>query len=59
VGNAVLRGSLRARVERAIFNAEKPSLDPEVRRLLRTVYAPHDARLRELLGRSLPWDGRA
>jgi hypothetical protein len=59
VGNAVLRGSLRARVERAIFNAEKPSLDPEVRRLLRTVYAPHDAHLRELLGRSLPWDRRA
>ncbi len=58
IGNAVLRGPLRARVDRIVFNAEKPTLDPELRRLLREVYAPHDARLRELLGRSLPWDGR-
>jgi len=58
VGNAVLRGPLRARIDRVVFNTEKPRLDPEIRRLLREVYAPHDARLRELLGRSLPWDGR-
>ena len=58
VSNAVLRGPLRARIDRVVFNTEKPMLDPEARRLLRKVYAPHDARLRELLGRSLPWDGR-
>jgi hypothetical protein len=58
VGDAVLRGSLRKRIDRVVFETEKPALDPELRRLLRDVYAPHDARLRELLGRSLPWDGR-
>jgi len=57
-GNAVLRGPLRERIDRAVFEFEKPPLDPELRRRLREVYAPHDARLRELLGRSLPWDGR-
>lgn len=56
--NAVLRGPLRRRIDRAVFDAEKPPLDLELRRLLRKVYAPHDARLRELLRRSLPWDGR-
>ncbi|MEP7334971.1 MAG: sulfotransferase [Actinomycetota bacterium] len=57
-GNALLRGPLRTRIDRVVFNSEKPALDPEIRRRLRAVYAPHDARLRELLGRSLPWDGR-
>lgn len=56
--NAVLRGRPRRRLDRVVFSTSKPPLDPEVRRLLRAVYAPHDARLRELLGRSLPWDGR-
>ena len=56
--NTVLRGRLRARLDRVVFSTRKPPLDPEVRRLLREVYAPHDVRLRELLGRSLPWDGR-
>jgi hypothetical protein len=57
-GDLVLRGSVRARVDRIVFNVEKPKLDPELRRLLRKVYAPHDALLRDVLGRSLPWDGR-
>lgn len=57
-GDLVFRGPVRTRVDRLVFNIEKPKLDPELRRLLRKVYAPHDARLRELLGRSLPWDGR-
>jgi hypothetical protein len=56
--NALLRGTLRARIDRRVFSSEKPPLDPELRRRLREVYAPHDARLRELLGRALPWDGR-
>jgi sulfotransferase family protein len=56
--NVVVRGPLRKRIDRVVFNVEKPPLDPEIRRLLREVYAPHDARLRQLLGRSLPWDGR-
>ena len=58
VGNALLRGRLRARIDRVVFDPEKPALDPALRHLLREVYAPHDARLRGLLGRSLPWDGR-
>jgi hypothetical protein len=57
-GDRILRGRLRERVERVLFNREKPPLDPELRRLLREVYAPHDERLRNLLGRPLPWDGR-
>lgn len=56
--NTVLRGRLRVRLDRIAFSTKKPPLDPEARRLLRGVYAPHDARLRDLLGRSLPWDGR-
>ena len=56
--NALLRGRLRRRIDELVFATEKPALDPELRRLLRTVYAPHDARLRELLGRPLPWEGR-
>lgn len=56
--NALFRGTLRARIDRSVFSSEKPPLDPELRRRLREVYAPHDARLRELLGRPLPWDGR-
>lgn len=49
-------GEVRARIDRAIFSAEKPPLDSGTRRLLRDLYAPEDARLRELLGRALPWD---
>ncbi|MEP7334972.1 MAG: hypothetical protein ABI717_04255 [Actinomycetota bacterium] len=59
VANVLLRGALRTRVDRAAFVFEKPPMDPELRRLLRKVYAPHDARLRDLLGRPLPWEGRA
>ncbi len=58
VANTLVRGRLRARLDRVVFNPKKPPIDPDARRLLRAVYAPHDARLRELLGRSLPWDGR-
>jgi hypothetical protein len=58
LGNRVLRGRLRTLVDRAVFRREKPPLDPEMRRLLCEVYTPEDERLRELLGRSLPWDGR-
>ena len=58
LGDRMLRGGLRARMDRAVFQREKPPLDPETRRLLREVYAPADARLRDFLGRSLPWDGR-
>jgi hypothetical protein len=56
--NVLLRGPLRARIDRSALLFEKPPMDPGLRRLLRDVYAPHDARLREILGRSLPWDGR-
>lgn len=58
IGDAMLSGGLRMRVERAIFRFEKPPLDPRTRSLLREVYAPHDRRLRELLGAPLPWEGR-
>lgn len=58
LGDRILRGRLRERVDGLLFEREKPPLDPELRRLLREVYAPHDERLRNLLGRPLPWDGR-
>jgi hypothetical protein len=58
-GGTVLRGPVRALVDRALFQLEKPPLDPDVRALLRDVYAPHDEQLRAVLGRPLPWDGRA
>jgi hypothetical protein len=55
---AILRGRLRRLVEAAVFEHVKPELDPEIRRMLRDVFAPHDDRLRALVGRALPWDGR-
>lgn len=58
LGDRVFRGRLRERVLRLVFDREKPPLDPDTRRLLREVFAPHDERLRRLLGRPLPWDGR-
>jgi hypothetical protein len=58
VGDAVLRGRTRAWAQRALLRRDKPVLDSETRRMLRERYAPHDDRLRALLGRSLPWDGR-
>jgi Sulfotransferase family len=54
----VLRGPLRERIETTFYDRRKPPIEPELRLRLREVYAPHDERLRELLGRSLPWDGR-
>lgn len=42
-----------------LMDYRKPALDPATRALLRDVYAEHDARLRDLLGRPLPWDGVA
>jgi hypothetical protein len=54
----VLRGRLRSWIERRLLIDEKPPLDPELRARLRDVYAPHDERLRRLLRRPLPWDGR-
>jgi hypothetical protein len=58
LGESIFRGPLRRPVQRLVFRREKPPLDPEIRRLLREVYAPHDERLRRLLGRPLPWDRR-
>jgi Sulfotransferase domain len=58
LGDRVFRGRLRERLLRLVFDREKPPLDLDTRRLLREVYAPHDERLRSLLGRPLPWDGR-
>jgi hypothetical protein len=58
LGDRILHGPTRAIAERVLFQREKPPLDPAIRHLLRETYAAHDARLRELLGRSLPWDGR-
>lgn len=58
VAQTVLRGHLRERIETTFYNRRKPPIEPELRATLREVYAPHDERLRELLGRSLPWDGR-
>jgi Sulfotransferase domain len=58
LGDRVFRGRLRERVIRLVFVRERPPIDPDTRRLLREVYAPHDERLRALLGRPLPWDGR-
>jgi hypothetical protein len=54
----VLRGRVRAFVESAVFTREKPPLPEGARRFLEEVYEPHDERLRRLLGRPLPWDGR-
>jgi hypothetical protein len=60
LGEVVFRGPLRAKVQGAVYRFDKPALvDPELRRVLRDAYAPHDERLRRLLGRPLPWDGRA
>ena len=55
-GQVLVHGALRARLDRAALS-EKPPLGPELRRVLRKVYAPDAARLRDLLGRALPWDG--
>jgi Sulfotransferase family len=58
LGRRLLPEPLRSRVGRVVIQLEKPPMDPGLRRVLRDVYASHDARLRELLGRPLPWDGR-
>jgi hypothetical protein len=58
VGDAILRGRARAWAQLALLRFEKPELDPGTRGMLRERYAPHDDRLRALLGRPLPWDER-
>jgi hypothetical protein len=58
IGRRLLPRKIRSTLRGAMMQQEKPPLDPETRRLLRDVYAEPDARLRELLGRPLPWDGR-
>jgi hypothetical protein len=58
LGDRVFRGRLRERVIRLLYVRERPPIDSDTRRLLREVYAPHDERLRALLGQPLPWDGR-
>ncbi len=58
LAHAMLRGPVRERVETTLLDRTKPPIDPELRARLRQVFAPHDERLRDLLGRPLPWDGR-
>jgi hypothetical protein len=58
LGRRAVRGlaAFRGPRQRALMQHRKPELDAGTRALLREVYAPHDERLRALLGRSLPWD---
>ena len=57
-GDALLRGRVRRLAQAAVLRHEKPELHPLTRSRLRELFAPDDDRLRELLGRPLPWDGR-
>jgi hypothetical protein len=61
LGNRAVRGlaAFRGPRQRALMQHRKPELDAATRRLLRDVYAPHDERLRALLGRALPWGSAA
>jgi hypothetical protein len=58
LGRRAVKGlaAFRGPRQRALMQHRKPELDADTRALLREVYAPHDERLRALLGRSLPWD---
>jgi hypothetical protein len=58
LGGRAVKGlaAFRGPRQRALMQYRKPELDASTRELLRAHFAPHDERLRTLLGRELPWD---